>query len=121
MPAKKIVDEAPEDAAVEPNAAQAAAAEAGVVEPQPDVPDGMIAVPFRGRSLIVPSPAKSARSFKVRMAIASNDGARLLASLIGENGTMQIAALIDEDADDFDAVVTEFFEAYGKATGQGNS
>lgn len=103
-------------------------AEAAVVEANPDPapeaptpPEGMVTVPFRGLALTVPAPSRWGRSYRLRMAAASGDDARLLAALVGDHGTRLIATKIDEDKDDFDDVVAEFFVAYNEVTGSGNS
>lgn len=113
MPAAKKTTDA-EAAAVEANA------DVDTTE-VPDPPEGMIVVPFRGVDLTVPGPEKWGRSFRLRMAAASGDMARLLAGLIGPVGTAQVAALVNEDEDDFEDVAAEFFRAYNEVTGAGNS
>lgn len=103
-----------------PTAAQAAAAEAGLDQPTDGVPDGMVKVTFRDADLIVAGPVKAAASAKIRVAYASGDDGRFLQALLGEQTSRQFERLLDDD-DDYTEVLTEFFEAYGKATGQGNS
>lgn len=95
-------------------------AETAAAEATPEQQDDTILVPFRGTDIPVPNPAKAARSFALQMAFASGNDARILYELIGDRGTRMIQSLIGP-ADDFVAVVREFFEAYGQVTGQGNS
>ena len=112
MPNKKPVDE--------PTPADAAAVEAGVKQPDTDVPDGMMRMEFRGLDMLVMSPEKQDRSTKVRMARQSLDSARIMAAIVGDMNTRLIAAVVSDDDDYYD-VAREFFDAYGKAAGQGNS
>jgi hypothetical protein len=118
MPPKKKTDETVEPEG--PNAAQAAAAEAGVIEPA-DVPDGMVAVPFRGVDVLIPKPSNKGRAaFLYRQAMANYDIDKMLAVIVGDAGTAQIATLVTDD-DDPSEVIVDFFKAMGQATGSGNS
>lgn len=115
MPSKK-----PEN----PSADATAAAVEANPDPAPEVADaaeGAIRVEFRGLQIDVPGPDKWARSYRLRMATASGDSAQLLDALLGPIGTRLVASVIDEDKDDFEAVVEEFFKAYTAAAGAGNS
>jgi hypothetical protein len=109
-----------DDDATSPTPAEAAAAEAGLIPPDDSVPEGMVKVSFRCTDFIVPGPQKSANSAKIRFSMASGNDGRLLHALLGPQESREFEVLLTDD-DDFIEVLTEFFAAYGKATGQGNS
>jgi len=123
-PSKKTPKRTPaEAAALEANTDDPEAAAAPAAEDAP-LPDGMVKVPFRGVDLVVPGPARWAKSFAIRMALASGRDDQLMYAILGDGNTSLVSRLINEDTDDFVAIVGEFFQAYNEvteATGEGNS
>lgn len=94
----------------EPTPAQAAVAEA--------LEDGDVAVEFRGQQFVIKRETRL--SAKVAMALASGQDHVFLYHLLGPVDSDRFIRLC-KPGEPFTDVSAEWFEAYGKASGQGNS
>jgi hypothetical protein len=90
--------------------AEAAAAEA--------LNDGDIAVEFRNATFVIPESTRASARFA--MAVASGQDHKFIYELIGPADSDRFIALC-KPGEPFAEVAVEFFTAYGKASGQGNS
>jgi hypothetical protein len=90
--------------------AEAAAAEA--------LNEGDVAVEFRGATFVIPDDIYSTPA--VVMALASGQDHKILYHLLGDREADRWVRLC-KPGESFRDAASEFFEAYGKASGQGNS
>ena len=92
--------------------AEAAAAEA--------LNDGDVEVEFRGQKFVI--KAETLRSARFRLAVASGNDAQMVYELLASNpfDEQRLFALADRGEDGLE-FFGEFFAAYAKASGQGNS
>jgi len=103
-----------------PTAAEAAFSEANPAKVN-GLPKGKMLLKFRNVDFLVPTQESLVDDFRFRVAMKAGDDTDVLVSLVGNDVATNMYRLVDPEKDTFTSVIREFFTAYEKATGLGNS